>query len=98
MTIPAVPAPKRAVRKPAATATKTSKAAKPEKVKINTDKRYKLLTGIDDSAFCQKVSDHLDAGYELYGSPSITSKGSQIWAAQAVVRKHKPKSKSKKKK
>ena len=98
MTIPATPAPKRAAKKPAAkpaakASKKTVKATKPV---IDTTKRYKLLTGIDDSAFCQKVSDHLDAGYELYGSPSITAKGSQIWAAQAVVRKHKPKAKKKK--
>ncbi|MGC6512245.1 MAG: DUF1737 domain-containing protein [Parvibaculales bacterium] len=32
-------------------------------------KRYKLLTGTDDAAFCQRVSDHLADGYELYGPP-----------------------------
>lgn len=50
-------------------------------------KAYKLLTGIDDSAFCQRVSDALADGYELYGSPSITTKRGKIWAAQAVVLK-----------
>ena len=76
---------------PAKKTAQPAKKAAPKKVAakavINTEKRYKMLTGIDDSAFCQKVSDHLDAGYELYGSPSITAKGSQIWVGQAVVRK-----------
>lgn len=49
--------------------------------------RYKLLTGPDDSAFCKRVSDALDEGYVLYGSPSITfnaEKGT-AYVAQAVV-------------
>lgn len=50
-------------------------------------KAYKLLTGIDDSSFCQKVSDALADGYELYGSPSITHNGKNTIAAQAVVLK-----------
>jgi len=36
-----------------------------------TRKRYKLLTGTDDAAFCQRVSDHLADGYELYGPPLL---------------------------
>lgn len=54
-------------------------------------KRYKMLTGIDDSAFCQKVSDHLDDGYELYGSPAATFNGTNVIVAQAVVLKKLPK-------
>ncbi|MFM1785999.1 MAG: hypothetical protein RLZZ108_1023 [Actinomycetota bacterium] len=52
-------------------------------------KAYKLLTGEDTPAFCQKVSDALADGYELYGSPSITTKRGKLWAAQAVVLKKK---------
>ena len=59
-------------------------------------KRYRLLTGIDDSSFCQKVSDALDEGYELYGSPSVTFNGKNVIAAQAVVLKKLPKGKKKK--
>jgi len=59
-------------------------------------KRYRLLTGIDDSSFCQKVSDALADGYELYGSPSVTFNGKNVIAAQAVVLKKLPKSKKKK--
>jgi hypothetical protein len=50
-------------------------------------KNYVLLTGRDDAAFCQRVSDRMDEGYELYGSPSITFnvfKGHPI-VAQALI-------------
>jgi hypothetical protein len=50
-----------------------------------------MLTGIDDSAFCQKVSDALDDGYELYGSPTMTTKGANVYVGQAVVLKKLPK-------
>ncbi|MEK7661593.1 MAG: DUF1737 domain-containing protein [Pseudomonadota bacterium] len=33
--------------------------------------KYRLLTGVDDDAFCARVSKALDYGYKLYGSPSI---------------------------
>ncbi|AJT42021.1 DUF1737 domain-containing protein [Psychromicrobium lacuslunae] len=46
---------------------------------------YRLLTGPDDHAFCQRVSDAIAEGYVLYGSPSVTSNGGQVIAAQAVV-------------
>ena len=62
-------------------------AAKPAKVVIDTTKRYKFLSGIDDSNFCQRVSDHLDAGYELAGSPTMVVKGATVYVGQAVVRK-----------
>jgi hypothetical protein len=48
---------------------------------------YKLLTCGDDRAFCEKVSAALDDGYELYGSPAITSRpDGTVVCAQAVVR------------
>ena len=101
------PAAPKAAAKPAAktTAAKVAPAkpvakaaAKPaSKVTPVTEapKRYRLLTGVDDSAFCQKVSDALNSGYELYGSPSVTFNGKNVIAAQAVVLKKLPK-KSKK--
>jgi hypothetical protein len=52
-----------------------------------TPLRYRLLTGGDDRAFCEKVSAALDAGYELYGSPSISTRpDGTVVCAQAVVR------------
>ena len=49
--------------------------------------RYRLLTGPDDAEFCHRVSDALDQGYELYGSPALTFDGQRVIAAQAVVRR-----------
>lgn len=49
-------------------------------------KAYKLLTGEDSSAFCQKVSDALGDGYALYGSPCLTvAPDGTRYCAQAVV-------------
>lgn len=49
--------------------------------------RYRLLTGTDDRAFCEKVSDALDDGYALHGAPSIATRpDGTIVCAQAVVR------------
>jgi ribonuclease HI len=48
-------------------------------------KSYKLLTGPDTPAFCQKVSDHLDEGYALHGPPVITVVGGELHCAQAVL-------------
>jgi hypothetical protein len=87
------PAAKKPVAKKAA-----AKVAAPAKAVVDTTKLYKLLTGVDDSAFCQKVTDHIEAGYTLHGSPAITVKGTQLWVAQAVTRKPKAKPKAKGKK
>ncbi len=48
--------------------------------------RYRLLTGADDRAFCERVSQALDEGYELYGSPAITAHGDTVKVAQAVIK------------
>lgn len=47
--------------------------------------RYRLLTGTDDRAFCEKVSQALAEGYVLHGSPAITNDGDIVICAQAVV-------------
>lgn len=51
--------------------------------------RYRVLTGPDTSEFCQRVSDALDDGYELHGSPAITYDPEQATriVAQAVILK-----------
>ena len=105
---PAAKAPVKAAAKPAAkapvkaapkaAAKPAPKAAKPAKVVIDTTKRYKFLSGIDDSNFCQRVSDHLDAGYELAGSPTMVVKGSTVYVGQAIVRKSTKKAAKRKKK
>lgn len=45
---------------------------------------YRLLTGKDDAAFCQRVSEALRLGYELYGSPAATFNGDHVVVAQAI--------------
>jgi hypothetical protein len=47
--------------------------------------KYRLLTGKDDDSFCWRVSEALDLGYVLYGSPAITFNGEHPVVAQAVV-------------
>lgn len=49
---------------------------------------YRLLTGPDDSSFCHKVTEALNKGWSLYGSPSIAWDPEQKRrvAAQAVVK------------
>jgi len=47
--------------------------------------RYRLLTGSDDRAFCARVSQALDEGYELYGAPSICRDNGHTVVAQAVI-------------
>ena len=51
-------------------------------------KLYRLITGADDSAFCHRVTQALNNGWELHGSPSIsfdTATGAAI-CGQAVVK------------
>ncbi len=49
-------------------------------------KRYRLLTGPDDAAFCQRVSQALEEGYRLHGSPAITCRpDGTVIVAQAVI-------------
>ena len=48
-------------------------------------KRYRLLTGPDDAAFCARVSQALEEGYELYGSPAIAMDDGNVIVAQAVI-------------
>lgn len=47
--------------------------------------RYRVLTGPDDRAFCERVSAALDAGYRLHGSPALTFDGARVIVAQALV-------------
>lgn len=47
--------------------------------------RYRLLTGPDDSVFCERVSQALAEGYVLQGSPAATFDGDQVVVAQAMV-------------
>lgn len=47
--------------------------------------RYRLLTGPDTAEFCHRVSDALQLGYQLHGSPCLAFDGEHIVAGQALV-------------
>ncbi len=48
---------------------------------------YRLLTGKDDRAFCERVSEALEQGWRLHGSPTLAwdTENSCMKAAQAVI-------------
>jgi hypothetical protein len=46
---------------------------------------YRLLTGPDDASFCLRVSEAIEMGYKLYGSPAATFNGENVIVAQALV-------------
>lgn len=46
---------------------------------------YRILTGVDDAAFCRRVSEAIGLGYKLYGSPSATFNGQSVIVAQALI-------------
>ena len=49
---------------------------------------YRLLTGLDTSEFCHKVSEALSKGWELHGSPAYAFDAAtgQMRCAQAVTK------------
>ena len=47
--------------------------------------RYRLITGPDDAAFCERVSAMLDLGDGLHGGPALTFDGDQVVVAQALI-------------
>lgn len=49
-------------------------------------KLYSFLTGPDDEAFCKRVAERLNTGWQLYGSPSLTFDGKSMIAGQAVIK------------
>lgn len=46
---------------------------------------YRVLTGPDDRAFCERVSEALESGYVLHGGPTVTFDGTRVIVAQAIV-------------
>lgn len=46
---------------------------------------YRLLTGSDNRAFCEKVSAALLDGYVLHGGPTLSHDGPELVCAQAVI-------------
>lgn len=48
---------------------------------------YRLITRSDNASFCKRVSEQLQIGYVLYGSPSIAYDAEKkvIITAQAII-------------
>ncbi|HJV99323.1 MAG TPA: DUF1737 domain-containing protein [Arthrobacter sp.] len=46
---------------------------------------YRLITGPDDRAFCERITTALAEGYVLHGSPAATFNGSSVIVAQALI-------------
>ncbi len=51
------------------------------KLGILTMRAYRLLTGVDDAAFCHRITEALNQGWSLHGSPVLTYDG----VRQAVI-------------
>ena len=51
-------------------------------------KLYRMITGVDDSAFCHRISKALSDGWSLHGSPSLTfdAKAARVICGQAIVK------------
>lgn len=49
---------------------------------------YRLLTGPDDASFCHRVTEALNKGWSLYGSPGLTydAEAKRVMCAQAIVK------------
>lgn len=47
--------------------------------------RYRIITGVDDLDFCNRVAEAVDLGYHLYGGPSVTFNGDAVIVAQALI-------------
>jgi hypothetical protein len=51
-------------------------------------KVYSYLTGPDEASFCHRVTERLNRGWQLYGSPSLTYdiEKKRVICGQAVVK------------
>lgn len=51
--------------------------------------QYRFLTGPDDSTFCDRVTEALADGFELYGSPTLTydTETTRMMCGQAVIKR-----------
>ena len=54
-------------------------------METTTRKLYRFLTGPDTAEFCQRVSDALAEGYQLYGNPVMTVVEGIPIVGQAVI-------------
>ena len=48
-------------------------------------KVYRYLTGKDDAAFCHRVTDALNRGWQLYGQPTLTFDQKRGWHQDRTI-------------
>ena len=53
-----------------------------------TMKAYRYLTGKDDAAFCHRVTQALNNGWQLYGQPTLTfdQKRGEVICGQVITK------------
>lgn len=51
-------------------------------------KAYRYITGKDDAAFCHRITAALNAGWQLYGNPTLTydAEKKQVICGQAIMK------------
>jgi hypothetical protein len=49
---------------------------------------YRILTGPDDAAFCHRITEALNRGWQLYGSPGLTYDPARqcVICCQAIIK------------
>lgn len=49
---------------------------------------YRYLTGPDDSSFCHRITELLNRGWQLYGSPTLTydPETRRVVCGQAIIK------------
>ena len=49
---------------------------------------YRILTGPDDAAFCHRITEALNRGWQLYGSPSLAydPEKQSVICSQAIIK------------
>lgn len=49
---------------------------------------YRYITGSDDAAFCHRITEALNRGWQLYGSPTLTynTETQQVVCGQAIIK------------
>ena len=54
---------------------------------------YRYLTGPDDAAFCHRITEALNRGWQLYGSPTLTydPETKRVVCGQAIIKEIKEK-------
>ena len=49
---------------------------------------YRYLTGADDAAFCHRITEALNRGWQLYGSPTLAynAETKQVVCGQVIIK------------